>query len=63
MPVFVKEKKKERAYICIVCNIPTAFSLMIPCALVFAAADIAGLLTPEEAKNRRRNEILAICRL
>lgn len=39
-------------------RIPTALSLMIPCALVLAAADIAGL-TPE-AKNRRRNEILAV---
>lgn len=36
--------------------IPTAFSLMISCALVLAAADIVGLLTPA-AKKRRRNEI------
>lgn len=39
-------------------RIPTAFSLMIPCALVLAAADIAKL-TPE-AKNRRRNEMWAV---
>lgn len=45
-------------------GIPTAFSSMIPSALVLAAADIAGL-TPE-AKNRRKNEMFTVgfrCRL
>lgn len=39
-------------------RIPTAFSSMIPSALDLAAADIAGLTF--EAKNRRRNEMLAV---
>ena len=38
--------------------VPTALSSMMPCALVFAADMAAGVMAGEEAKKRRRNEMV-----
>jgi hypothetical protein len=44
-------------------NIPTAFSSMMLCTLVFAAEDMAAGLTVVVVKNLRRNEMVGGCDL